>query len=47
MYDKITNRINNINEVIDIIIKTNNELKENNSYINSYIDSPLSFLDDD
>ena len=40
MYDKITNRINNINEVIDIIIKINNKLKENNSYINS----PLIFF---
>ena len=35
MSDKINNRIDNINEVLDIIVKINYKLKENNSYINS------------
>ena len=35
MHDKIHNRIHKINEVLDIIIKINCKLKENNSFINS------------
>ena len=35
MYDKTNNIIDNINEVLDIFVKINYKLKENNLYINS------------
>ena len=35
MQDKINDKMNNINEVIDIIVKINDKLKKNVSYINS------------
>ena len=42
-YDKINNRIDNINEVIDIIAKINYKLKNNISYINSKLFHLLLF----
>ena len=45
MDDKINNRIENINEVIDIIVKINYSLKKNISYINSIFFESL-LLDD-
>ena len=35
MYDKINNEMDNINEVLNIIVKINYKLKKNISYINS------------
>ena len=45
MYDKINNKINNINEVLDIIVKINHKLKQNNSYINLVLCESVLFDD--
>ena len=45
MYDKICNKINIIKKVNNIIIKTNNKLKKNVLFINSYVlDVPSSLI---
>ena len=45
MYDKIRNKINIMSKVNNIIVKINNKLKKNLSFIDSYVlDVPSSLI---